>query len=325
MPTLVLNKRIDSGLMKRYERLVQATHPIPCASMLEHVSPVTWRAQLDKALVQRLEDKTARIAAMHNENAGDWEQICYQMLCRNFGFSVNKEPLYLLSRALPYKLLVKNANNALKIEALLFGVAGLLEHPGKDPYAQSLASEYTYLAAKYKLSSRQLRPVTWKFMRLRPANFPTIRIAQLAGLFSLRQNLFSLMISQQNLGDFKRLFDIRVSSYWKTHYRFGKKATREVGRLGDEAVRNLIINTAAPLLFAYGRFKGREDLEDRALKLLKKTQPESNAITRRWEKMGRGASSAFESQALIAQHNTFCVKRQCLNCKAGIHLLSAIR
>lgn len=325
MPTLELRDRVEEQLIRRYRKLVQAPQLIPCATLFDRVSSVAWRSQVDRALVQRLQNRAGAISTQLKANDGDWEETCYQLLCRNFGFKVNTTPFESLAAALPYKTVLKNANRPISVEAMVFGVAGLLNHPGKDPYCRSLANEYRHLAAKYGLKNKELHPVNWKFMRLRPANFPTIRLAQVSALLAQRKNLFSTLVAQRTPVALKRFFHVEVNPYWKSHYRFGTKATKPVGALGDDAIHNLIMNTVAPLLFTYGRSKGNDPMADRALSILESLPAESNSILRKWKEIGVQAHTAFESQGLIEQYNAFCLKRQCLSCKAGAQLLNPIR
>lgn len=321
IPTIALKNRVDTALIARYQKLSRTHNRIPCAALLHSVTGRTWAQQLDRALLQRLETKGKSILEMLEVNNADWEETCYQLLCRNFGFKVNADSFLELARALPYKILLKHANERSEVEALMFGVGGFLEGVGKDDYGRNLASAYRHLSRKYGLDYRQIHPARWRFLRLRPANFPTVRLAQAAALFQTRKSLFSKLVSARDPQEVNKLLRVEVSPYWKDHYRFSRHASAKVGVLGDDAVNNLMMNTMAPLLFAYGMARGEKTYQDGALRLLKDLPAEQNAILRRWREIGVGAHRAYESQALLEQQNEFCVRRRCLDCMAGMELI----
>jgi hypothetical protein len=321
MPTLELQPLVNDSLVVEYKKLVNSPTSIPCEKTFPSISELVRISMLDKALMQRLETKAEQVIQLFKHNQNDWEEITYQLLARNFGFKVNYDPFFQLSQAVPFKILLKHGDSLLQMEALLFGQAGFLDHALKHEYMKLLQREYQLLARKYSLESMQLNKSIWKYLRLRPANFPTIRIAQFAALFNSNNNLFSRIIEAENLGDLKSIFNVTTSEYWHHHYRFGHKTVRSLSGVGESSIENLIINTVVPMLVAYGKQKDEQLFIDRAVNFLQQIQPESNKITRTWNDLGASIKSAFDSQALIELNNNFCLKRKCLSCTIGVTIL----
>lgn len=320
VPTLELKNRIENSLLLNYKNLVNHPAPIPCAHALHTVNSLTRISTLDNALAQRLENKAQFILKALLENNNDWEETFYQLLGKNFGFKVNSEAFHALTKAVPLRSLLKHSDKLLQLEAMLFGTAGLLEKV-KDDYAKSLQREYQLLQSKFNLSKKQLNESQWRFLRLRPANFPTLRIAQFATLLSARKNLFSTILGTASVIELKQLFDVTQSSYWQAHYRFDKKSKKPVPGLGDAAIENIIINSIVPTLAAYSIYKDESIWMDRAVEFLSKVNPEKNSIISEWKALGWSVTSAFDSQALIELRNNFCTKRLCLQCTIGHTLI----
>ncbi len=321
IPTLELRQRVAPALLLSYRKLVESAQPIPCERMLPSVNEITRISMLEKALMQRLEKKAEAIAAQLQANKGDWEETTYQTLSRNFGFKVNADPFALLAKALPYKILLKHLNQPVQLEALLFGTAGLLQKEIPDDYFRLLQREYGLLAAKYDLKSVQLKATQWRFLRLRPANFPTLRVAQWVGVLGATANLFSRIKEATALNEVVRLFQAPQGLYWQQHYRFGKPAKAEVPALGEESIHNLIINSVVPLLVAYGQLHDDQPMVDKAVGWLQSIGPEKNRILQAWSACGWDVKNAFDSQGLIELHNAFCVPRLCLHCAIGTSLV----
>lgn len=323
IPTLTLKNRVDESLIKKYKNLVHATSAIPCEKLFPEVRDLVKLGMLDKALMQRLEHKAEQVVQLLNATNSDWEEITYQLLARNFGFKINYEPFFQLANAVRRKTLLKHGDNLTQIEALLFGQAGFLEYGNKDDYFKELQREYRVLSVKYGLENQKIKKESWKFLRLRPANFPTIRIAQFSALIYKNRNFFSKLIAPGN--DIAKLFDIKTSTYWHCHYRFGRKTARSISGLGSESVNNLIINTVVPLLVAYGKTHDDQSMIDKALELLHAIKAEKNKITKSWSGIGFVAKDAFDSQALIELNNNFCLKRRCLACNIGVDILKPVK
>jgi hypothetical protein len=228
--------------------------------------------------------------------------------------------MYLLSRFVPLKLVLRLGDNLFRLEALLFGVAGFLEDE-KDEYQRQLREEYMFLRHKYQLDCDFLKRYQWKFLRLHPQNFPTIRIAQLASFITRINNFFSYIIHAEDPAKIHGDFEVSQSTYWQRHYDFGEPAKKKLTGLGKFSIDNLIINSIAPLLVAYGRYTDNPSFMNRALALLENTNYESNRIVRYWKNLEIKIRNASDSQGLIELYNQYCYKKQCLNCNIGAEIL----
>lgn len=315
IPCVELKKRIPAATIKTYRELLHNEHWIPCQHHFHRVPDITRQLWLDRLMVERLEAKTAFITESLERTQQHWEETFYQILARNFGLKVNAEPFETLARSLPLNLLSKHKNNLLQLEALLFGQAGLLEGVFEDDYPQRLQKEYVFLQHKYSL--QPIAGSTWKFLRMRPANFPSLRIAQFATLIHQSAHLFSKILVAQNVEEIENMFEVRLSNYWQTHYVFDKASAKRAKTLGQTAIHLLVINTIAPFLFVYGKLKAEPALCDRALNLLESVPPESNSIIENWQRLGMEPVSAGQTQALLQLKNGYCDKRQCLRCAVG--------
>jgi hypothetical protein len=324
LPCLELKNRVDEQLLLQYKKLVNSPATIPCAGVLEKVDDLTKISMLDKALMQRLEAKAKNVLDLLARNQNDWDETCYQLLCKNFGFKVNAEPFLQLAHALPYKFILKQSDKSSQIEAMLFGQAGFLDQEADDEYCRLLKREYQLLNVKYKLEEKKLNVAQWRFLRLRPANFPTIRLAQLASLMFIQKNIFSKIIQAENIKQLKSIFHVQQSGYWKQHYHFLKKAKDEMPSLGDASVENILINTVVPLLVAYSQAKDEQLYIDRAVDILQHISPEENAIIKQWTSLGVKCKSSFDSQALLELHNNFCLRHKCLECNIGSSLIKPV-
>jgi Protein of unknown function (DUF2851) len=322
IPTLALKDRVSPQLHQQYQRLVHNKAPIPCAKHLPQVADLLKASMLDKALFQRLTHKNNLVYRLLEDNKGDWEATAYQLLAYNFGFKVNSSTFLDLALNLPLKTLAKHADNLLELEALLLGQASLLpaNKEPQDAYLEALKKAHNYLAHKYPLKIGGVQETQWKFFRLRPANFPTIRIAQFAQLMHQNPSIFDLLVHVPTQTLYKKL-SIMQSPYWQAHYRFFKRSNTKIPGLGKASIEHILINTAVPLLVAYGKTKDEQDYIDRAITILQHLPAEHNTITRHWEDVGIKAKSAFDSQALIELFNNFCVKKKCLSCDIGVAIL----
>jgi len=319
IPCIELKKRIPAVTIKTYRELLHNEHWIPCQHHFHRVPDITRQLWLDRLMVERLEAKTAFISENLERNRQHWEETFYQVLARNFGLKVNAEPFEALARSLPLSLLSKHKNSLLQLEALLFGQAGLLEGAFEDDYPQRLQKEYVFLQHKYGL--QPIAESAWKFLRMRPANFPSLRIAQFATLIHQSAHLFSKILVAQNVEEIENMFEVRLSNYWQTHYVFGKASAKRNKTLGQTAIHLLVINTIAPFLFVYGKQKAEPALCDRALRLLESVPPESNSIIDNWQRLGMEPVSAGQTQALLQLKNEYCDKKQCMRCAVGSEVM----
>jgi hypothetical protein len=322
IPTLELQSRTADNLLYRYQALTDSTDTIPCAGNWASVHSLKIVSMLDKALLQRLERKAATVQLIFEATTLDWEETAYQLLAINLGFKINAEPMAQLSRALPLKILHKHRNSLLQVEAMLFGTAGLLaELSEADEYTEQLQREYRFLAAKYGLVDKQLPTHIWKWGRLRPANFPTLRIAQLAKLITVTPSLFSLFADSLGVEQLTRELQVTPSPYWQHHYRFGKTTLKAAPTLGQSSANSILVNTVVPVLAAYAHHRALPGYIDRAIAFLEQLPPETNHITDVWQQIGLAMKSAFDSQAAIELYNEFCLPKHCLNCQIGAHLV----
>jgi hypothetical protein len=271
---------------------------------------------LERLSIERLEQKATAIMQTYTATGNNWEETLYQRLARNFGFSLNALPFESLAKSLPFNALLKHRDNLQQIEALLFGQAGMLaDENTTDIYYTALRKEYLYLRKKLGLEPIDL--FLWKFLRLRPVNFPTQRIAQFAALIYRNEHLFSQIIEVKSVETLEKLFDLQASTYWDTHYVFGKESPKRNKSFGKLSVRTILINTVVPFLFAYGKARGKDDFCTRAISLLENLPPEKNSILTRWEKLGVRNPDAFTSQALLQLANEYCRPKRCLSCSIG--------
>ena len=263
----------------------------------------------------KIQDKAVIIEQRFINNSKNWEETFYQSLAANFGFKTNSLPFEMLAKSLPLKYLAKHKDQLLLIEAMLFGQAGLLPSLPADEYSKNLISNYNHLKNKFKLTP--LNKNLWKFSKMRPPNFPTIRISQFAVLIYNSEALMSKIIDTEELTGLNKLFNIETSEYWQTHYSFEKTSLKKTKRFGDNAFQNIVINTVTPFLVFYGKTKNKPEYIEKAVNLLTELKPENNNITRHWEKLGLKSENAFDSQSLIQLKNLYCNKRRCLSCRIG--------
>jgi len=319
IPCLELKKRISEKLSKTYLKLLHNEFWIPCQHHFFEVSEMKRNLWLDRLLTERLESKTEAIAQRLDQNNGHWEETFYQFLARNFGVKVNNDAFEQLARATPLLHLGKHKNDLFQIEAMLFGQSGLLEKEFEDDYPNRLKKEYTFLQKKYNLEP--ISVVNWKFMRLRPANFPTIRIAQFARLIFQSVHLFSKILEVKKVEDIEKLFSVELSDYWESHYTFDNESIERSKKLGKTAIHLFVINTVAPVLFLYGLRKGEEKYRDTAFRLLENLKPEKNSIITGWKHLGVEPDSAYQTQGLLQLKNEYCNKKRCLECAIGAGIL----
>lgn len=321
LSTVELKGRVSDDLLLRYRKLVNQPESIPCSHHLAGVNEITKLSMIEKALIERLENKSRAIQDRLQNNQNDWEETAYQLLLKNFGFKINSPAFERLAEILPLRIIQKH-DQLIQVEALLFGQAGFLDEPKHDSYFSLLKREYDFLSKKYSIGDRRMNKSQWKFLRLRPANFPTIRLAQLAALLTNRKNIFSNIVDATSYQDLLQMFSVTQSEYWQTHYRFDYPTDEKLTGIGDTSVYNLLINTAIPLMVAYGKLKDEQRFVDRALEIIQHIPAEENAIVKRWNTQKISAKSAGDSQALIEIFNNYCLKKRCLECNIGFSILS---
>jgi len=311
--------KFDQKLLNNYSSLLKNESWIPCQKDIKKVDSFTIQNWIEKLAIERLENKANRINGFLNQTRNSWEEAFYIHLARNFGFKLNSVPFEQLAKSLPLIYLAKHKDNLFQIEALLFGQAGFLDMDSGDKYYENLKKEYLFLKSKFKL--KPLEKHLWKFLRSRPGNFPSIRIAQFAKLIHNSSSLFSKILETKSTNDFYKMFIVEPSEYWKNHYLFNKESVSKSKAIGKSAVDILLINTVIPFLFVYGKAKALPELQDRSINLLESIKSEKNSIISHWIDLGVKASSAFETQALIQLKNEYCNHKKCLNCHIGNYLI----
>jgi hypothetical protein len=319
LPTLEIGEDYHPEMFKRYIDFMTSRNWIACEKLLNRVDRFVINNWLDRMMIERLEEKAMEIESQLHFNQNNWEQTFYEFLARNFGFKVNALPFDLLAKSLPLNQLTKHKNNKVQIESLLYGQAGFLEDIFVDSYPLQLQTEYKFLKEKYHLTP--LDKHIWRFMRLRPSNFPTIRIAQFADLVYKSSHLFSKTLEANSLKELVMLFKVTLSEYWINHYLFDKQSSPRNKGLGMTAIHLLIINTIIPFLFVHGKIRNDQGLIDRSLRFLDQLPGETNAVIRKWEALGLGVRTAFNTQALIGLKSNYCNHKKCLQCALGNDLL----
>ena len=302
-------------VIENYRDLPLTSHYPPCYRLIPQLPKLMIHSFLSTLQTERFEQKTRQIERRLKADGNDWEHTFFITLARNFGFGVNSDAFELWAQSIPLQAVNKHRDNLLQVEAFFFGQAGLLHELPTDDYTQSLIREYRFLSHKFQLTpSSNCR---WKLLRMRPGNFPHVRIAQLACLYHRSQGLFSRLMERTTLQALRQEFKGGTSAYWETHYVFGEPSTSSPKTLSTTSIDLLIINTVIPFLYAYGKYKGDERLYQRADALLENLKPESNYIIRQWKECGLTAAHAGDSQALIQLKKNYCDPKKCLYCRIG--------
>jgi len=320
LPTLELKDKIDPKFFSRYRQLMGNMGWIPCESLIGQVDRLFISSGLHRLMIERLEQKTKDILERLLQNKNSWEETFYHITARNFGLKVNADAFELLAKSLPLKIIARHKNSLPQIEALVFGQAGLLEQKFRDEYPNSLKKEFGFLRKKYGLQPMPAH--LWKFMRLRPPAFPTVRLAQFAMLLYESSYLFSKILEADKVKQLAKLFHAEPSAYWANHYRFDAVSKNRIKTPGQDFIHTLIINAVIPVMFIYGKSKDNRGIQDKSLSFLEQLPFEKNAIIRKWQSLGIQPSSAFDSQALLQLKNRYCSQKRCLNCHIGNKLLS---
>ncbi|MCI6985977.1 MAG: DUF2851 family protein, partial [Bacteroidales bacterium] len=320
IPQLVLE--VSPQFNADYASLVGATIEVPCATKIKQVPHLTIVEWVEGLAFERLHGQVERIHQMLDSFNGSWEDVCYVTLARNFGFGINNDAFERLARRTPLRLLGKHSDSVLQIEALLFGQAGMLDaqKPGMDSYYNQLCTEYAFLSNKFQLTPMEKE--SWKLFRIRPQNFPYRRIAMLAQFIEGGFRMMNRILEAEGEKEMRALFEMELSGYWTKHYTFGKPNERATATLSRSSTDIILINTVAPLLYAYGELTGNYEMTDKAIKLLEDLRAESNSIVSHFVAYGIDCPDALTSQALVQLKREYCDARKCIYCKIGHHLLS---
>jgi hypothetical protein len=318
LPTLELQDKVSKILLDKYRQLMEVPQFIPCEKLPATLSGLALTAWKQRLAAERLLLKSENILKILQRTNYHWEETFWWLIAANFGLKVNSEAFKKIAQSLPLYLVAKHKNNVLGIEALLFGQAGLLKNDFADKYPSMLKKEYDFYSRKYKL-----KPVDEElhFLRMRPANFPTIRLAQLAMLIHNSEHLFSKIKETGSAKELKEMFAVEANDYWHYHYTFDEESDFKIKRLGKTMIENILINTVAPIVFCYGLHHQDEFYKEKALRWLEEIGPEKNAITKGFENIGYENKNAFDSQAFIQLKNHYCNNKLCLDCAIGNSLI----
>ncbi len=317
-----LRTLLSEHLLSRYEELMSSTLPIPCANRIKSIDEFVFQTELEKRAVERLEQKVSRITDLLAQSKNDWEQVAWQMVARYLGGNINKEPMEAIFHHLPVSVMMKHADSLPQLEAMIFGVAGLLRGKFLDDYPQLLQREFNYLKRLHSL--HEMESGVFRWAKVRPAGFPSVRLAQIAALCFRTPKLFSALLHCSAAGEVNELLACEVSAYWVNHYRFDEQSKKSVKRIGTTAIHSIVVNAIAPLLFAYGKHKGEEKFCDNAIYLLTQLPPESNHVIKVFEGLQLKPKDAFQSQGMIQLKNNYCNNFQCLNCSVGSAVLGKL-
>ena len=322
IPTLEIKGKYDESLFHNYKNFVSSKNWIPCGECIGGIQDFTLVSWLDRMSIESLENECKNLDLELKRNNVDWEQTFYQRLLRYFGMKVNNDSFEYLSKVLPLKVLLKHIDNELYVEAMMFGCSGFLSLDFADEYPSLLKREFQMLKSKFGL---KVMPVSnWKFLRLRPPNFPTIRIAQITRLIVKNGNMFSKVKDAGDMQEITNLFDVEIDSYWDNHFLFDKASRRCAKKtLGKTAVDSIIINAVLPMMFYYGHYHSLESYKEKAMSFLEQMDAEDNVIIRSFMNVGVTFKNAFQTQAALYMYKHYCRRRRCLECR--IYLMLSIR
>jgi hypothetical protein len=318
LPVLALQTRVSSILLDKYQQLMLSASFIPCGALIQTIKSITWQSWKERLLAERLIRKGVVVENHLQQNNYHWEETFWWMLARNFGIKVNADAFEAIARSISINLLAKHKSQLLQLEALLLGQAGLLTENFIDDYPLMLQKEYLFLKGKYQL---QLIHQPVHFLRMRPGNFPTIRLAQLAALVHRSAHLFSKIKEADTITELKGMLEVTANDYWHYHYKFDVQGQYKEKHLGSTMLDNIIINTIVPVLFAYGHYHNEDKYKQKSLQWLEQIEPEANTITNGFKKLGIANRNSYDSQALIELKNNYCTQKRCLQCSVGNALL----
>ncbi|CAM1350271.1 DUF2851 family protein [Tenacibaculum crassostreae] len=321
LPTLELSKFVNKEVFVNYQKLFSKEQRwIPCEQQIAEVDSFLLHNWLERLYFERLGQKSILINELLEQSNNDYEAVLFQLLAKNFGLKVNGDAFLRLAQSLDFSVVRKVRFDKQQLAALLFGQAGFFEETIEDVYFLSLKKEYEYL--KYKFQLKPISKSTFQFFRMRPNNFPTIRLAQLIALYYHHQNLFSQVLEVSSLKDFYMLFSVEVNGFWKSHYTFETASKKSPKRLTQSFIDLLVINTIIPLKFAYEKSRGGVD-EEKLLHLIKQVKPEKNTMISKFSDINIKSKNAFETQALLELKNNYCAKKRCLQCAIGNSLIKS--
>jgi hypothetical protein len=321
IPCLELKERVNNSLLDTYENLLLQKSWIACGNQLPELDTYKVKLWLQSLAMEKLEYRAKEIFELAEELHYHWEQLFIIYLFRAFGLKQNKEAFDALAKKLPVELIHKYQHSPIKIEALLFGISGFLDNRKSiEAYHVQLTKEYHFLKHKHQLT--EIPMTFWKLGRIRPANFPTLRLAQLSNLLYSSKHGFQFIIEASKQTIFKQLTEVTTSVFWETHYQFEKVSTKKIKKLGKSRIQLLLIHAIVPILFSYGKYRKDNFLTEKAIDIFESIPTESNTIITNWKSCGIRAKHALESQALLYLKKEFCDKYRCTSCQIGHQILS---
>lgn len=320
IPVVEMRSIVSEELLLNYQTLYDTRNKwINCEKDISSVPNVIYNHWMERLFVDRIQRKTNELRMQLTQMKYNWEEVLFHNLCKSFGLKLNSEAFFSMAKSLPYSIVQKNRNSQFKLEALFLGQSHLLESDASCNYLERLKSEFKFLRNKYRLENEHVvRP---KFFRLRPINFPTIRLSQLAQLYTDHTLLFSSLITNGSLNDVFKILSVSASTYWDTHYTF-KTGSKELKKtLSKKFVEKILINTIVPMKFAYNQFMGK-DINDSLLEMVRSLAGERNSIVNKFKQLRSLTIDALESQALVELKLRYCDKNKCLDCEIGNYLLN---
>ena len=322
IPVLELKKHVDPATIQNYQSLMAPKSWIFCEKQIKEVDEFIFKNWQERLFFERLERKSKPIFDLLEETSQDWEAVLFSLLARNFGLNTNGDAFFKMAQTIPFSIIRKESFEVENLEALFFGLAGLLDSEKEDNYYKDLKIRYFYLLHKYQLEHLMADQV--QFFKHRPDNFPTIRLSQLANLYHTHQNLFSKISTLLSLKNSAQVFQIGVSPYWENHYQFDKESPIKKKMLSKSFIDLLLVNTIIPLQFAFAKSQGKEITED-LINLLNGLNPEKNAIIDKFSSFGIVSKNAFDTQSLLQLKKEYCNKSRCLECALGLELVKSKR
>lgn len=306
---------------KKYSELLESRQWIPCSNKLNMIDSLILNSWKEALLAERLTDKVAEVRKLLYSTNHHWEEVFFHILCKSFGFSVNGDAFLALARSVEWQIVRKCSHDRFVLEALFFGQSGLLQNAEPvDEYVHKLNAEYLHLKRKFSLEP--MDATMWKMLRIRPDNFPYIRISQLVSLIYAENKLFNIILNANDLNELRTILSKAPSAYWNSHYMFAKKVKEHQRTLGARSINSLIVNSIVPVMFEYGIQTSSEDLKEKALLFLQQLPAEENYLVRHWREAGIIIKSAYDSQAFIQLSRRYCEDKKCLRCRIGHKVLT---
>ena len=318
LPTLILEPLVPTLMLAHYEKLMHSQDFVPCQSYLPVLSSIGWQNWQERLLIERLQKRAALILQTLETTGHHWEEVFWRMLARNFGMPVNADAFENMAETIPVTVLAKQKHQVQQLEALLLGQANLLNDESDDDYVVLLRREYQFIRNKFKLRSAAITPL---FLRMRPANFPTVRLAQLAMLVHQSDHLFSKIIEAKTNVEVIQFLNVTANDFWHYHYQLHTASNYKPKVLGGQMAENILINTIAPMVFAYGLYHNNQSYKDKAIEWLAQTKGEQNTIIKSWRSLNVIADSALQTQGLLELKKHYCDVRKCLDCAVGNKIL----